>query len=169
MQGEEIKRKIASFPRGRNQFDLKGNLTSIFEENWINRHQQRKKYFFDPLVHLLGVSLAEKRLLAIGCNAGFWSLCARRTAISHMPAEVEQATPAPSPTYAWCERQLRRQLRHRERRVRSLEQSQQRLKQRVRKRERQLQSMQASKTWKLLNNLARVRARVWSLRRAASS
>ena len=101
------------------------------------------------------------------------SLCAKRTVISHVLGEVEQATPAPSPTYAWGERQLRqqlrRQLRHRERRVQSLEQSQQRLKQRVREHERQLQSMQASKNWKLLNKLARIRARVSSLRRAASS
>src|SRR5215212_6873156 len=76
MQGEEIKEKIASFPRWHYQFDLKGNLTPIFEENWINRHQQRKKYFFDPLVHLFGGSLAGKRVLDLGCNAGFWSLCA---------------------------------------------------------------------------------------------
>jgi hypothetical protein len=100
-------------------------------------------------------------------------LCAKRTVISHVSAEVEQATPAPSPTYAWGEwqlrQQLRRQLRHRERRVQSLEQSQRRLRPRVRKFERQLQSMQASKNWKLLNKLARVRARVSSLRRAASS
>jgi len=92
-------------------------------------------------------------------------LCAKRTGISHVPAEVEQATPAPAPMNAWRERQLH----HRERRVQSLEQSQQRLKQRFRKHERQLQSMQASKTWKLLNKLARVRARVSSLRRAPTS
>src|SRR5215212_7167970 len=186
------------------------------------------KYFFDPLVHLLGGSLTGKRALDLGCNAGFWLrherlegsrhaidhelvmyptwegvhelvrhfryfvvtlkprfegyagarsyqkgerrafLCAKRTVISHVPAEIERATPAPSPTYAWCERQLRRQLRrqlcHRERRVQSLEQSRQRLRLRVRKLKRQLQSMQASKNWKLLNKLARIRARVSSLR-----
>ena len=96
-------------------------------------------------------------------------LCAKQTVISHVPAEVEQATPAPAPMYAWRERQLRRQLRHRERTVQGLEQSQQRLKQRVRKLERQLQSMEVSKHWKLLNKLARVRARVSSLRRAPTS
>ena len=96
-------------------------------------------------------------------------LCAKQTVISHVPAEVEQATPAPAPTNAWRERQLQRQLRHRERTVQGLEQSQQRLKQRVRKHERQLQSMQASKTWKLLNKLARVRTRVSCLRRAPTS
>ena len=330
MQGEEIKEKIASFPRWHYQFDLKGNLTPIFEENWINRHQQRKKYFFDPLVHLFGGSLAGKRVLDLGCNAGFWSLCAveagcdyvlgvdgrqmhvdqanfvfevkeienrrydfvadnlfdvnlrrfgtfdvvlclglmyhiskhmvlmekisevnsdvllidtslstllgpyleirheplkeprhavdyelvmsptwegvhelvrqfgysvvtlkprfedyagahsyqsgerraflcaKRTDISRVPAEIEQAPPVAPPPYAWRERELRRQLRHRERRVRSLEQSLQRLKQRVGKLERQLQSMQASKSWKLLNKLARIRTRVSSLRRASS-
>ena len=96
-------------------------------------------------------------------------LCAKRTGISHVPVEVEQAKPAPAPMYAWRERQLRRQLRHRERTVQGLEQSQQRLKQRVRKHERQLQSMQDSKNWKLLNKLARIRARVSSLRRAPTS
>ena len=92
-------------------------------------------------------------------------LCAKQTVISHVPAEVEQAKPAPAPMYAWRERQLR----HRERRVQGLEQSQQRLKQRVRKHERQLQSMEVSKHLKLLNKLARVRARVSSLRRAPTS
>jgi len=95
-------------------------------------------------------------------------LCAKRTDISRVPAEIEQAPPVAPPPYARRERELQRQLRHRERRVRSLEQSQQRLKQRVGRLERQLQSMQASKNWKLLNKLARIRARVSSLRRASS-
>jgi len=40
------------------------------------RHKERKKYFFDFLVQLLGGSLVGKRVLDLGCNAGFWSLCA---------------------------------------------------------------------------------------------
>jgi hypothetical protein len=225
MQGEEIRRRIASFPTWHYQLDLKGNLTPIHKEDRVNRHRQRKEYFFDPLVDMFGGTLAGKRVLDLGCNAGFWLrherlekprhaidyelvmyptwegvhelvrqfryfvvtlgprfegyaggrsyqkgerrafLFAKRTVISHVPAGVEEATSAPSPMYAWRERQLR----HRERRVQSLEQSQQRLKQRVREHERQLQSMQASKTWKLLNKLARVRARVSSLRRAPTT
>ena len=31
-------------------------------------------YFFDPVVDLCGGSLKGKRVLDLGCNAGFWSL-----------------------------------------------------------------------------------------------
>jgi tRNA (mo5U34)-methyltransferase len=76
MQDREIREKIASFPRWHYEFDLQGNLTPIHKADRINRHRQRKKYFFDPLVHLLGGTFAGKRVLDLGCNAGFWSLCA---------------------------------------------------------------------------------------------
>jgi SAM-dependent methyltransferase len=76
MQGEEIRRRIASFPTWHYQLDLKGNLTPIHKEDRVNRHRQRKEYFFDPLVEMFGGSLAGKRVLDLGCNAGFWSLCA---------------------------------------------------------------------------------------------
>lgn len=76
MDNDEIKRRINSFPSWHYQFDLKGNLTPIHAKRNINRHRERKKYFFDPLVHHLGGSLAGKRVLDLGCNAGFWSLCA---------------------------------------------------------------------------------------------
>jgi tRNA (mo5U34)-methyltransferase len=76
MQGEDIREKIASFPRWHYQIDLKGNLTPVPHERLVKRHQRRKKYFFDPLVGLFGGSLEGKRVLDLGCNAGFWSLCA---------------------------------------------------------------------------------------------
>ena len=74
MYDEEIKQRIDSFSRWHYQFDLKGNPTPIFDKKVAIRHRQRKKYFFDPLVRLLGGSLAGKRVLDLGCNAGFWSL-----------------------------------------------------------------------------------------------
>lgn len=74
MQNEEIKRKIESFPRWHYRFNLKGNVTPIFDEKHISRHRQRRKYFFDPLVELFGGTLKGKRVLDLGCNAGFWSL-----------------------------------------------------------------------------------------------
>jgi SAM-dependent methyltransferase len=83
MQDEDIKRKIASFPRWHYRFDLKGNLTPIDDER-ANRHKERKKYFFDPLMQLFGGSLAGKRVLDLGCNAGFWSLCAARAGCDHI-------------------------------------------------------------------------------------
>ncbi|MEW6268218.1 MAG: class I SAM-dependent methyltransferase [Thermodesulfobacteriota bacterium] len=74
MDQEQIRQKIASFPRWHYQFDLAGNLTPIFREKWIIRHAERKRYFFDPVVDLLGGSFKGKRVLDLGCNAGFWSL-----------------------------------------------------------------------------------------------
>ncbi len=76
MRDEEIQRRIASFPQWHYRFDLRGNPTPIPNENWALRHPQRKRYFFDPLVELLGGSLEGKRVLDLGCNAGYWSLCA---------------------------------------------------------------------------------------------
>jgi SAM-dependent methyltransferase len=76
MQDQEIKQKIASFEGWHYQFDLNGNLTPIRKSNRVNRHEQRKKYFFNPLVQLFGGSLAGKRVLDLACNAGFWSLSA---------------------------------------------------------------------------------------------
>jgi tRNA (mo5U34)-methyltransferase len=84
MQGEEIRRKIASFPTWHYQLDLKGNLTPIHKEDRVNRHRQRKAYFFDPLVDMFGGSLAGKRVLDLGCNAGFWSLCAAKAGCDYV-------------------------------------------------------------------------------------
>jgi tRNA (mo5U34)-methyltransferase len=84
LRDEEVKQKIASFPRWHYRFDLKGNLTPIYDERVAVRHEQRKKYFFDPLVQLLGGSLAGKRVLDLGCNAGFWSLCATRAGCDYV-------------------------------------------------------------------------------------
>jgi SAM-dependent methyltransferase len=76
MESEELKRRIASFPKWHYQFDLKGHLTPGPRSR---RHILRKKHFFDPLVKLCGGSLAGKRVLDLACNAGFWSL----TALEH--------------------------------------------------------------------------------------
>lgn len=69
-----IAEKIASFPRWHYQLELSGHLTPIFDADHVNRHRQRERYFFDPLVAHCGGSLAGKRVLDLGCNAGFWSL-----------------------------------------------------------------------------------------------
>jgi len=84
MQDEEIKQKIASFPRWHYQFDLRGNLTPIFKESHVKRHAQRKKLFFDPLVELFGGSLEGKRVLDLGCNAGFWALSAAQAGCDYV-------------------------------------------------------------------------------------
>ena len=76
MDRAEIEKRIQSFPRWHYEFDLGGVKTPIFKPGHVNRHIQRKRYFFDPLVRLCGGSLAGKRVLDLGCNAGFWSLAA---------------------------------------------------------------------------------------------
>lgn len=73
---KEIKQRIESFSQWHYQFNLRGHRTPIVNEKSIPRHRQRKSYFFDPLVQFSGGSLAGKRVLDLGCNAGFWSLCA---------------------------------------------------------------------------------------------
>jgi tRNA (mo5U34)-methyltransferase len=50
-------------------------VTPIFDRFHVNRHRQRARYFFEPLVdRCYGGSLAGKRVLDLGCNAGYWSL-----------------------------------------------------------------------------------------------
>jgi tRNA (mo5U34)-methyltransferase len=78
MDAEQIRLAIASFPRWHYQFDLRGEVTPIWRQDQINRHDQRARYFFDPLVEFFGGSLKGKRVLDLGCNAGFWALRALR-------------------------------------------------------------------------------------------
>lgn len=72
----ELQRRISEFDRWHYEFDLNGIKTPISDPTRVNRHNQRKRYFIDPIVQLLGGSLEGKRVLDLGCNAGFWSLAA---------------------------------------------------------------------------------------------
>jgi tRNA (mo5U34)-methyltransferase len=73
---DEIRRRAEGFSRWHYQFELGGVLTPIWNPDCVNRHAQRKRHFFDPLVRALGGSLRGKRVLDLGMNAGFWSLAA---------------------------------------------------------------------------------------------
>jgi SAM-dependent methyltransferase len=72
----QIEQRVASFPNWHYEFDLGGVRTPITPPGHAVRHQERKRYFFEPLVRLAGGTLAGKRVLDLGCNAGFWSLAA---------------------------------------------------------------------------------------------
>ena len=48
--------------------------TPIFDEGHRNRHEQRRRHFFEPLLAHFGGSLRGLRVLDLGCNAGWWSL-----------------------------------------------------------------------------------------------
>ncbi len=71
---QEIARRIAAFPRWHYQFNLDGRITPIHDPDKVNRHQLRKQLFFDPLCRLFNGTLKGKRVLDLGCNAGFWSM-----------------------------------------------------------------------------------------------
>ncbi len=92
---EEIRRGIDRNPRWHYEFDLAGIRTPIHDRTWINRHAQRKRFFMDPLAKAGG--FAGKRVLDLGCNAGFWSLaaieggCAHVVGIDARPSHIEQA------------------------------------------------------------------------------
>jgi tRNA (mo5U34)-methyltransferase len=77
MEPAELQDRIAAFPRWHYQFEFEGGVrTPVPFQGQHNRHEQRRRYFFEPLVRLLGGSLAGHRVLDLGCNAGFWSLAA---------------------------------------------------------------------------------------------
>jgi SAM-dependent methyltransferase len=71
----DIEARIASFPTWHYEFDLAGHLTPIAGGGpHRNRQEQRARYIFDPMLRLYGGSLSGKRVLDLGCNAGYWSL-----------------------------------------------------------------------------------------------
>jgi SAM-dependent methyltransferase len=74
---DELRDRIAEFPRWHYRFKFDGGVTTpVPDRGRINRHEQRRRYFFDALLGLAGGSLAGHRVLDLGCNAGFWSLAA---------------------------------------------------------------------------------------------
>jgi tRNA (mo5U34)-methyltransferase len=74
---EALRKRVESFSRWHYEFDLGGGVvTPIASVGHRNRHKQRKEYFLTPLVKLCGGTLAGKRVLDLGCNAGYWSLAA---------------------------------------------------------------------------------------------
>ncbi|HET7568429.1 MAG TPA: class I SAM-dependent methyltransferase [Gaiellaceae bacterium] len=72
----ELRERVAAFEYWHYEFDLGGGVvTPIADPTKRARHAERRRYFFDPVVELLG-GLQGRRVLDLGCNAGFWSLAA---------------------------------------------------------------------------------------------
>ena len=76
MDRNTIEQRVASFPRWHYEMDLRGVKTPIFDPGKMVRHHKRREHLFGPLLDLTGGSLEGKRVLDLGCNAGFWSLAA---------------------------------------------------------------------------------------------
>ena len=49
-----------------------GIRTPIADWQRVNRQEQRRRYFLEPLLGLTGGSLQGRRVLDLGCSAGFW-------------------------------------------------------------------------------------------------
>jgi SAM-dependent methyltransferase len=75
VQADELERRIAAFPGWYYSFEFDNGVTTpVLDPGTVNRHRQRRAYFFQPLLALCGGSLHGRRVLDLGCNAGFWSL-----------------------------------------------------------------------------------------------
>jgi len=75
VQTHELHERIAAFPRWHYRFEFEGGVsTPVVDPGKVNRHEQRRRYFFDALLQVTGGSLAGRRVLDLGCNAGWWSL-----------------------------------------------------------------------------------------------
>jgi SAM-dependent methyltransferase len=77
VEAEELRRRIAAFPRWNYRFEFDdGVSTPVGDRSRINRNEQRRAYFFDRLLQVCGGSLRGRRVLDLGCGAGFWTLAA---------------------------------------------------------------------------------------------
>jgi SAM-dependent methyltransferase len=72
---DELEARIAVFTQWNYRFDFDGGVaTPVPDSRMINRQEQRRRYFFDALLGLYGGTLEGKRVLDLGCSAGFWAL-----------------------------------------------------------------------------------------------
>jgi tRNA (mo5U34)-methyltransferase len=77
VQAGELEQRIAAFAAWSYRFEFDGGVTTpVPEPSMANRQEQRRRYFFDALLRISGGSLRGRRVLDLGCNAGFWSLAA---------------------------------------------------------------------------------------------
>jgi len=98
LHGEELTRRLARFPDWMYEIELgEGVRTPVSNRTLVNRQRERRRYFFDALLRLTGGSLAGRRVLDLGCGAGYWSLAAVEAGaelvlgIDAKPNYIEQA------------------------------------------------------------------------------
>ena len=73
MQADELQSRIAAFPHWYYRFEFDGGVaTPVPDSSVVNRQRQRRAYFFEPLLELCGGTLAGRRVLDLGCSAGWW-------------------------------------------------------------------------------------------------
>jgi SAM-dependent methyltransferase len=97
MAATDVASRIAQFERWHYEFELDGHRTPVWDPGHRNRHRQRSRYVFENLVRACGGSLRGRRVLDLGCNAGWWSLAAIEAGAEHVTGidgrsmHVEQA------------------------------------------------------------------------------
>jgi SAM-dependent methyltransferase len=84
MSATDIASRIAQFERWHYELELDGHRTPVWDPGHRNRHRQRSRYVFDSLVRACGGSLRGRRVLDLGCNAGWWSLAALDAGAEHV-------------------------------------------------------------------------------------
>lgn len=98
MQVDELERRIAAFQHWYYRFEFDGGVTTpVPDASVLNRQRGRRAYFFEPLLELCGGTFAGRRVLDLGCSAGWWSLQALDAGadfvlgVDALPMHVEQA------------------------------------------------------------------------------
>jgi SAM-dependent methyltransferase len=77
VQAEELRARIDAFPRWNYRFEFgDGISTPVGDRARVNRNRERHAYFFERLLTVTGGSLRGRRVLDLGCGAGFWALAA---------------------------------------------------------------------------------------------
>jgi SAM-dependent methyltransferase len=77
VKAEELRARIDSFPRWNYRFEFDDGIsTPVGDRARINRNRERRSYFFERLLAVTGGSLQGRRVLDLGCGAGFWALAA---------------------------------------------------------------------------------------------
>jgi SAM-dependent methyltransferase len=77
MDPEQLRKRIAAFPRWTYRFEFDDDVsTPVSDRGRINRQHERHALFFARLLALTGGSLRGMRVLDLGCSSGFFSLAA---------------------------------------------------------------------------------------------
>lgn len=75
---DAIRRQVAEIAYWHYAFDLGHGIITQPSHGDARRQEQRRRFLFEPLLHLTGGTLDGLSILDLGCNQGFWSVEAAR-------------------------------------------------------------------------------------------